>query len=179
MPIGVPMIWDTPRSQKLHLREEYHVLPGFTKHHSRVWFIIDGQQRVSALYHAQKGDGLENGRLKPIDFKKVVFALEESEAGKRVQYRRPLESEYVLVCDILGSGWRGQLGALGKRKLERVRRFRQRLLDYPMQFMFLDGNIDDVREAFLRVNTLGMKVTTALSRTSRVWNSAMHTADPD
>src|ERR1039458_10881881 len=47
MPIGVPMIWDTPRSQKLHLREKYHVLPAFSQRHSRVWFIIDGQQRVS------------------------------------------------------------------------------------------------------------------------------------
>ncbi len=44
MPIGVPMIWDTPRSQVLHLRQNYHVLPGFNKRNRRVWFIIDGQQ---------------------------------------------------------------------------------------------------------------------------------------
>jgi uncharacterized protein with ParB-like and HNH nuclease domain len=76
MPVGVPMIWDTPRNQKLHLREKYHVLPGFNKRHGRVWFIIDGQQRVSVLFHAQEGDELENGRLRPIDFKKVVLFWE-------------------------------------------------------------------------------------------------------
>src|ERR1035441_9495051 len=76
MPIGVPMIWETPKSQKLHLREKYHVLPSFDKRNRRVWFIIDGQQRVSVLHHAQKGDDLESrqhGRLKPLDFKKVVL----------------------------------------------------------------------------------------------------------
>src|ERR1035438_10356947 len=72
MPIGVPMVWETPASRRLHLREKYHVLPSFNKRNRRVWFIIDGQQRVSVLHHTQIGDALRNGRLKPVDFQKVV-----------------------------------------------------------------------------------------------------------
>ena len=161
MPIGVPMLWDTPRSQRLHLREKYHVLPGFNKRNRRVWFIIDGQQRVSVLHHTQIGDKLDNGRLKPVDFAKVVLALGKAEADKLVQYRRPQDGEYVPIYRVLDSHWRKRLNALGKRKMGRIRRYRQRLLDYPIHFMFIDGKIDEIKECFLRVNTLGMKVTTA------------------
>jgi hypothetical protein len=161
MPIGVPMIWDTPRSQVLHLRQNYHVLPSFNKRNRRVWFIIDGQQRVSVLHHTQMGDALRNGRLKPIDFQKVVLAVEEDEPGKRVQYRRPVDGEYIPIRQILDSHWHKRLAGIGKQKLKRVGRIRRRLLHYPMHFSFIDGRLDEIKECFLRINTLGMKVTTA------------------
>lgn len=161
MPIGVPMIWNTPRSQRLHLREKYHVMPAFNRRHRRVWFIIDGQQRVSVLHHAQAGDELPNGRLKSVNFGRVVIALGKVESGKLVQYRRPQDGEYVPICHVLDSHWRKRLSALGKRKLERIGRYRQRLRQYPMRFMFIDGTIDEIRQCFLRVNTQGMKLTTS------------------
>lgn len=161
LPIGVPMIWDTPSSQRLNLREKYHVLPAFNKRHKRVWFIVDGQQRVSVLHHAERGDELPNNRSQSVDFKKIVIALGNVDSGKLVQYRRPQLGEFVPICDVLDPQWRKRLGELGKRKLDKLRRFRESLLKYPMRFMFIDGNIDEVKECFLRVNTLGMKVTTA------------------
>lgn len=139
MPIGVPMIWDTPKSQKLHLREKYHVLPPFQKRNSRVWFIIDGQQRLSVLHHVEKGDKLDNGRLRQVDFGRVVLALGRVEPGERVQYRRPQEGEYVPICSVLDTHWRRRLGGLGKQKLARIERYRSRLREYTMHFMFVDG----------------------------------------
>jgi hypothetical protein len=161
LPIGVPMIWDTPSSQRLNLREKYHVLPAFNKRNKRVWFIIDGQQRVSVLHHAQRGDELPNSRRKFVDFKRIVIALGKAEDGKLVQYRRPQPGEYVSICDVLDPHWHKRLSALGKSKLRKIRRFRESLRKYPMRFMFVDGTIDEVKQCFLRVNTLGMKVTTA------------------
>lgn len=161
MPIGVPIIWDTPKSHKLHLRERYHILPGFNKHNKRVWFIIDGQQRLSVLHHSQIGDKLDNGRLKPVDFARVVLALGKADGDGLVRYRRRQDGEHVPICRILDSHWRRRLSTLGKRKLERIRRYRQRLLEYPIHFMFINGRIHEIKECFLRVNTLGMKVTTA------------------
>jgi hypothetical protein len=161
IPIGVPMIWNTPRSQRLHLREKYHVLPPFNKRNGRVWFIIDGQQRVSVLHHVQQGDLLENGRLKPVDFGRVVLATGKAEAGKRVSYRNPVDGEYVSFRQVLDPHWFKRLRSLGKQKLKRIRYYRQRLLNYPIYFMFIHGTLDEVTECFLRVNTLGMKVTTA------------------
>jgi hypothetical protein len=139
-PTGDPRRWGAPR---------------------HVWFIIDGQQRVSVLHHAQAGDELPNSRLKSVDFGRVVIALGKVEFGKRVQYRRPQDGEYVPICDVLNPHWRKRLGALGKRKLERIRLYRQRLREYPVRFMFINGKINEIKQCFVRVNTLGMKVTTA------------------
>src|SRR5258708_4076916 len=68
MPIGLVMIWETNRSQRLHLRQKYHVLPPFKNKNRKVWFLIDGQQRVSVLYHTREGDKVENARRRGVDF---------------------------------------------------------------------------------------------------------------
>ena len=57
--------------------------------------------------------------------------------------------------------WRQKLNGLGKRKLERVRESRERILDYDVFTMFVHGALPDIRKSFLRINTQGMKVTTA------------------
>ena len=83
MPVGVILIWDTPRSQRLHLRQKYHVLPPFNHKNRRVWFLIDGQQRVSVLHHARQGDQLANARRRDIDFSRIVLSLNREEDGQK------------------------------------------------------------------------------------------------
>jgi hypothetical protein len=161
MPIGVILIWDTPRSQRLHLRERYHVLPPFNQTNRRVWFLIDGQQRVSVLYHAREGDQLENARRREIDFGKVVLSLNKEEEGQQVRYRRPQAGEYISLSSVLHPHWRQKLSGLGTRKLKRLQKERERILNYHTFVMLVHGNLSDVRESFLRINTQGMKVTTA------------------
>ena len=101
MPIGVVMIWETPRSQRLYLRQKYHVLPQFIDKNRNVWFLIDGQQRVSVLHQVREGSELENARGKIIDFKRVVFSLEDEENGQQIIYRKPVPEVYVSLTDIL------------------------------------------------------------------------------
>ncbi len=161
MPIGVILIWETPKSQRLQLRQRYHVLPPFNHDHSKVWFLIDGQQRVSALYHARRGDALQNARRQSIDFSKIVFSLNRDEDGQKIRYRRALAGEYVPMSDVLHPHWRQKLKSLGKRKLERVRVCRNRILKYSLFSMLVHGDLPEIRESFLRINTQGMKVTTA------------------
>jgi Protein of unknown function DUF262 len=161
MPVGVILIWDTPRSQRLHLRQKYHVLPPFNHANRRVWFLVDGQQRVSVLYHARQGDKLENARRRDIDFLRIVLSLNREEDGQKIRYRRPLYGQYVSLSTVLHPHWRQKLNGLGKRKLDRVRVSRERILDYDLFTMFVHGALSDIRESFLRINTQGMKVTTA------------------
>jgi uncharacterized protein with ParB-like and HNH nuclease domain len=54
MPIGIPLIWRAKRSQKLFLRQRYHVLPAFNHANREVWFLVDGQQRLSSLHNAER-----------------------------------------------------------------------------------------------------------------------------
>jgi hypothetical protein len=161
MPIGVILIWDTPRSQRLHLREKYHVLPPFNQKNRSAWFLIDGQQRASVLYHAREGDRLENARRRDIDFAKIVLSLNHEDDGQIIRYRRSQTGEYVPLSSVLHPHWRQKLNGLGARKLKRVQKNRQRILNYSTFVMFVHGGLPDIREAFLRINTQGMKVTTA------------------
>jgi hypothetical protein len=161
MPVGVVLIWDTPQSQRLHLRQKYHVLPAFNYANRRVWFLIDGQQRVSVLHHVRQGDQLQNARKREIDFAKVVLSLKREEDGQKIRYRRPVDGEYVSLSAVLHPQWRQKLNGLGKRKLDRVRESHQRILKYDLYTMFTQGKLADIRESFLRINTHGMKVTTA------------------
>ena len=161
MPIGVVMVWETPRSQRLYLRQKYHVLPPFNARNGKVWFLIDGQQRVSVLHRVREGSELENARGNVIDFKRVVFSLEKEEDGQQILYRKPRPGAYESLSNILHPHWRSRLSHLGKQDTQRVTKCRQRILSYPMHIMFAQAKIDSIRETFLRINTQGMKISTA------------------
>ena len=161
MPIGVVMVWETPRSQRLYLRQNYNVLPPFNAKNGKVWFLIDGQQRVSVIHHVREGSTLSNARGKEIKFRRVVLSLEKEDDGQQVRYRRPIRGRYESLSDVLHPQWRSRLSHLGKRQMERVRKSRERILRYPVHLMYVQGKLDTIRESFLRINTQGMKITTA------------------
>ena len=113
------------------------------------------------LHHVCKGDQLENAKRRRIDFSRVVLALADQEDGQQIRYRRPIDGEFVSLSVVLHPQWRQKLNGLGKRKIERVRECRRRVLGYPMHAMYVKAGLDEIRECFLRINTQGMKVTTA------------------
>lgn len=161
MPIGTIMIWETPKAHRLFLRQQYHVLPPFDDSNSKVWFIIDGQQRISVLHHVRKGGTLRNARGKEIDFRRVVLALEPQDDGQQIRYRKPVRGHYIPISDILHPQWNHSLGYLKNNDYKKVRECRESLLSYTIFFMFIQSKIAAIRECFLRINTQGMKITTA------------------
>lgn len=50
-PIGSAMIWETNRNNHSLLRHKLHILPQFDHKNKDIYFIIDGQQRLSVLHH--------------------------------------------------------------------------------------------------------------------------------
>jgi len=161
MPIGVVLVWETPKSLRLFLRQAYHVLPPFKAKNPKVWFLIDGQQRVSVLHHSKEGSVLKNARGSEIDFSRVVLALDPNEEGSRIRYRKPIEGQYESMRNVLHPQWRSRLSHLGTRQRRRVEECRDKVLGYPIHMMFVDGKLNQIRESFLRINTQGMKITTA------------------
>jgi hypothetical protein len=161
MPVGIIMIWETPRSQRLYLRHQYHVLPPYNARNSKVWFLIDGQQRVSVLHHVREGDTVCNARGKEINFRKIVLSLEKEEDGQQIRYRNPVQCRYESMADVLHPQWKNRLSHLGSRHIERVRKCRAHMLRFPLHLMFVQGKLESIRESFLRINTQGMKITTA------------------
>lgn len=156
MPIGSLTVWDTPKGNKHLLRVNTTVLPHFNDANPRVWFLLDGQQRLSVLHRILEGGVVMNGAHVQVDFSKVVFRVTEGEEHPRFDYRKPVPKVWVSITDVLASSWKSKLNGLSTGQLKRVEVCRDRLLDYkvPVVSAGMD-NIDEARELFIRINSSG------------------------
>jgi hypothetical protein len=161
MPIGVVMIWETPKSHRLYLRQKYHILPPFNQKNKKVWFIIDGQQRLSVLHHVRDGASVKNAKGTEVKFDRIVLALKPTNDAQQIRYRKKLLGYYESLADILHPEWKFRLSHLTKKQKERVKIARDQILRYPTHFLFVQADIGEIRESFLRINTQGVKISSA------------------
>jgi hypothetical protein len=161
--IGTLLVWETNSENSDWLRQELHLLPPFNRANDRVWYLIDGQQRLTVLYQAALGDVKKNSNGREVNFRHIVFALDPYDRDEdALAYRRPVEGRYVPVSDILSRHWRHLFNKCSQAKKERIKRCREMLLRYRVPILFVNTkNIEDVRETFLRINSGGTRVTAA------------------
>lgn len=164
-PIGSALVWKTTSRNKTLLREKLHILPHFDPANREIWFIVDGQQRLSVLYHIlchESRDG-DAERRAPLAFDRFFFFTGPSdEQTELFTYRRgSAPAGYVPVVDILGDRRKRGL-RLGARALRRANECRERILtqSFFLQLMETD-DLDDVRETFIRINAQGTPVKSA------------------
>src|SRR5262245_31873011 len=50
MPIGSLFLWEMDRKSAHLIRQSAEVLPSFSDSNSHIWFVIDGQQRLSVIF---------------------------------------------------------------------------------------------------------------------------------
>src|SRR5216684_4387911 len=76
-PIGTILIWKTSRRNEGQLRKQLHILPHFNPQNREIFFLIDGQQRLSVLWHFLRGEpsSVSNAGGKEVDFGSVYFNL--------------------------------------------------------------------------------------------------------
>src|SRR5688500_17810018 len=54
-PVGAVMVWQTGRRNEGQLRKRLHILPHFDPSNREIYFLIDGQQRLSVLWNVLSG----------------------------------------------------------------------------------------------------------------------------
>jgi len=162
MPVGAVMIWETNRKNRHHLREHINVLPEFDGSNRDIWFLLDGQQRISVLYQARRGARVEVRRGKEINFANICFLLEPADNGVLFAYRRAVPGKYASLSDILAANWRRRFQSLPAYKMRKLVKCRELLLKYRLPLLFIRTNDHkEVREAFIRINSLGTPVSAA------------------
>ena len=156
MPIGSLTIWDTSKRNKNLLRHTLHILPPFKDRNGRVWFVLDGQQRLSVLYRIfERGDPVTSGR-DVLDFNRIVFRVTEGNDLARFQYRKSVVGEWISVRSILASNWNSRLRELTPGQLNRAARCRQLLQSYQVPIVKISTeDLEEARELFIRINSLG------------------------
>jgi uncharacterized protein with ParB-like and HNH nuclease domain len=76
-PIGTVLVWKTSRRNEGELRKQLHILPPFNPANRDIYFLIDGQQRLSVLWHFLQGvaASVTNARGKVVNFGSVLRRL--------------------------------------------------------------------------------------------------------
>ena len=164
MPIGPVTLWDTVRKNKSLLRHTSNVIPPFDDSNPKISFVLDGQQRLSVLFKAAAGGKQQLARGKEIDFDRVVFRVTDGDAVPRFAYRHPVQNQWISFSAIFSSHWRtSPLGkGLTKGQKNRVETCRERLLAYKIPIIRVETqDLEEVRELFLRINSLGTPLATS------------------
>jgi len=171
-PIGSLIIWETNSDKQHFLRQVQEILPPHKSENKKIWFLIDGQQRLSVLYRAKYGHIIRNSNGRELDFCKLFFSI-DSRFEKRFSFsHRPSPKTQVSVADILSDTWRTKLRFLPAWKFSQAAKCRMLINKYEVPVIKVHtNNLDDVRETFLRINSGGLRISEAdraFTRASRL-----------
>jgi len=75
MPIGSLFLWEMDHRSAHLIRQSTEVLPSFNDANPQIWFVIDGQQRLSVIFQAFEGQTLQNDAGRIIDFGRLCFLV--------------------------------------------------------------------------------------------------------
>jgi hypothetical protein len=163
MPIGSLFLWEMDRKSANLIRQATGVLPSFNPKNKTIWFVIDGQQRLSVIYQAFKAEQRENDAGQEIDFRRLCFVVDpdsEVKNPRRIVHRKPFDQDYVPISDILAPDWKKKMPSRTKWFLARVQNCRERFLNYPIPVVtVLSATLEEIGEVFIRVNSQGMRIT--------------------
>ena len=144
MPIGSLFLWEMNQKSANLIRQATGVLPSFNPKNKTISFVIDGQQRLSVIYQAFKGERRENDAGQEIDFGRLCFVVNpdpEAENPPRIVHRKPSSQEYVALSAILDTDWKKNMPSKAKWFLGRIQNCRNRFLrlsdsacDHPLRY---------------------------------------------
>lgn len=164
LPIGTILIWETKRANSNLLKKSLTALPPYDDSNKNVWFILDGQQRISVLHSLRKGSAIKNSKGKMVDFDKMYFSVDVNEHGNFLPTKRHDPKKHILVSDIISHNWKKMVKRhkTAKNKYSRIKKCRDSIMNYKIPFVFFQSKeIDAAREVFIRINALGTPLKTA------------------
>jgi hypothetical protein len=169
MPIGSLFLWEMDRRSANLIRQSAEVLPPFNSANKHVWFVIDGQQRLSVIHQAFEAQVRPNDAGRDIDFGRLCFVVHpyrdlDGNPGNppRIVYRKPVDRQFIPIRDVLAADWKRRMPSQAGGFLKKIRDCRQRLLNYPVPVVTVrSATLDEIGEVFIRVNSQGMRITSA------------------
>ena len=131
MPIGSIFLWEMSRRSAHFIRQSADVLPMFNNSNNNIWFVIDGQQRLSVIHQAFEGDTRKNDAGRDIDFGRLCFVVhadKNQESPQRIVYRKPDYRRLIPIRDILAPDWKNRMPSKAKAFISVIKGCRERFL---------------------------------------------------
>jgi len=168
LPIGSLLIWETGADRRNLLRHAQRILPEFNYQNRKIWFLIDGQQRLCVLFRAKKGGSIVNYNDKEVDFAHICFSFDKRFETRFIKNKRPVPKLHIPLINILAPNWRNKLQSLSKGKFNEIEKFRRIISDYEVPVILIStSDLEEVRESFLRINSGGLRISAADSAFTR------------
>jgi hypothetical protein len=162
LPIGSFLIWEAKSDHRHLLRHAQRILPPYNSTNKKIWFLIDGQQRLSVLFRAKEGHSVQNYNGRILDFSKLCYSFDRRYDSDFVFIKKPAPALHVPIPDILAHDWKRRTRKLKEGQKKKIRAFRDRITRYQVPLMFLKTNrLEEIRETFLRINSGGLRISTA------------------
>lgn len=163
IPVGSLFLWEMERSKAHLIRQSAELLPSFSNKNPHIWFVIDGQQRLSVISQAFEAQVRCNDFGRSIDFGRLCFLVnppKEGETPERIVYRKPQDGKIIPVKDIVAADWKKRFAGRPKNLINKVADCRDRLLNYRLPIVIVESaTLDEIGDVFIRVNSQGMKIT--------------------
>jgi len=159
-PIGTFIFWKT-REELRHIKNIGNVdLPDIPKGDS-VFYVLDGQQRITSLYAVRKGIRItKEGR--EVDYKDISInlAYEPDEDEEIVGIEPPEDVPSISVYKLLNGSLMELIDEYEKNELKKIEIYQKRLTGYDFSTIVIsDYPIDIACEIFTRINTGGKELT--------------------
>lgn len=165
MPIGSLFLWEMDLKSADSIRQSTNVLPSFRDSNDSIWFVIDGQQRLSVLYQALKAEKKTNDSGRDIDFGHLCFVVnpdKDDTFAPRIVYRKPIPKQFIPLSDILAPNWKKRVGKQTVLTVKRVQECRNKLLKYSVPIVRVQtATLGEIGEVFTRLNSTGIRVSPA------------------
>lgn len=160
-PIGTILIWKARKSKQFELNHHPSALPQYrAKGNKFIFFIIDGQQRLSVLNRILKGDIIKNYRNEEIDFGKIFFLL--SSDDKKFKYLKYERTDTASLYEILSPYWKSKFYGAPGYIIKSMNQCRERVFNYKVPFLMVSGyDLKEIKQTFIRINSLGTPISSA------------------
>lgn len=158
-PIGTFIFWKT-KDKLREVRNIGNVTLPDTPPGEFVYYVLDGQQRITSLYAIRKGAVVtRDGNT--LNYKDIVVDLEEDpDTDEQIVYSQPVDGKKVIpVYEILN----GSISTLAREYpdyLDKIDIYKKRLEGYDFPVVEIsEYPIDIACEIFTRINTGGTELT--------------------
>ncbi len=166
-PIGSIVVWEVDEAHR-NIFRPLRELGQPEKFERDLYFVLDGQQRCTSLAAAALGKTIDK-----CDFRTVCYDLD----AHKFIVGAPDDTVRISIADILSPEFESNRVALHilnhfPTRFRELMNLRGRILNYPVPVITVKNQpLEDVTEAFSRLNTRGKKLTVFDLVCARGWSS--------
>ena len=161
-PIGAFTYWETTDELRQVKEIGNHPLPTVPTGHP-VFYVLDGQQRITSLYAVRKGVTYDQQHGSTIDYRDISIDLSlDTDTDDSVVFASPPNTDQnISVYELLNSSLTQIFRNYNNdEQLEKIDKYKSRLEQYSFSLVVIDRRytIDIATEVFTRINTGGTEL---------------------